>query len=95
MMEALGEYIKVAVDIDRGILVGGGLVHADCEAVLLDGGSKEENVWGADWVPSTQEVRYEALINIRPKDNNPTMEIHDPLIRDRVAAVVRRLLGGP
>ena len=75
MLEALETYIKLVVDIERGIIAAGGVLHADCEAVLIDDGSKQENMWGTDWIPSTQELRYEALINIRPKDNNPSMTI--------------------
>jgi len=94
MLAALGSYIKLAVDIRRGILAGGGILHADCEAVLLDDGSKQEDLWGADWIPSTQQVRFEALINIRPDQNNPSMEILDSSTRDRIADIVRRLLEG-
>jgi hypothetical protein len=94
MLEALGDYIKLAVDIQRGILAGGGVLHADCEAVLLDNGSRQENIWGADRIPSTQQVRYEALINIRPRQNNPAMEILDPSIRDRAAEIILGILGG-
>ncbi|MFQ5907185.1 MAG: DUF5674 family protein, partial [bacterium] len=35
MLEALGFYVKLAVDIERGILAGGGVLHADGEALLL------------------------------------------------------------
>ncbi len=94
MLEALGGYVKLAVDIQRGILAGGGALHADCEDVLLDDGSRQEDVWGADWIPSTQQIRYEALINIRPRQNNPAMDILDPSIRDRIAEIVTHLLGG-
>ncbi len=31
MMMSLGSYIKLAVDIEQGILAGGGKLHADCE----------------------------------------------------------------
>lgn len=93
MLEALGVYIKLAVDIQRGILAGGGALHADCEAVLLADGSQQEDIWGADWIPSTQQVRCEALINIRPRQNNPAMGILDLSIRDRVTEIVQRLLG--
>ena len=94
MLERLGAYVKLAVDIQRGILAGGGVLHADCEATLLDDGSKHEVIWGADWIPSTQQIRYEALINIRPRQNNPAMEVLDSSIRDRIDEIVRRLLGG-
>lgn len=95
MTEELGVYIKLAVDINRGILAGGGALHADCEAVLLNDGSGQEDIWGADWIPSTQQIRFEALINIRPHQNNPSMEILDPSIRNQVTEIVKHLLEGP
>lgn len=94
MMQTLKSYIKLAVDIRRGVLAGGGAMHADCEAVLLEDGSQQEDVWGADWLPATQEIRYESLINIRPRQHNPSMVILDSTIRDQVDEVVKRLLGG-
>lgn len=94
MLEALGMYVKLAVDIRRAVLAGGGALHADCEAVLLDDGSRQEDIWGSDWVPSTQQIRYEALINIRPHQKNPALKILDPSICDRVAEIVQGVLGG-
>ena len=75
MLEMLETYIKLAVDIERDILAGGGAMHAD-------------------WDPSAQQVTFESLINIRPRQNNPSMEILDLNIQERVADVTRRLLGG-
>ena len=93
MLETLETYVKLAVDVGRALAAGGGALHADCEALLLEDGSRQEDVWGADWVPSSQEVRFEALINIRPQQN-PSMTILDPSIREQVEGIVRRLLGG-
>jgi hypothetical protein len=92
MLETIGGYIKLAVDIQRGILAGGGVLHADCESALLDDGSHQEDVWGADWNPQAKQVTYESLINIRPRQNNRSLEIIDPVIRDRVAQTIRQLL---
>lgn len=39
MLEALCSYIKLAVDIQRKILAGGGVLHADCASALLEDGS--------------------------------------------------------
>lgn len=94
MLEALELYVKLAVDIQRGILAGGGVLHADCEEALLAQGSRQEDIWGADWVPSSQEVRYEALINLRPRQNNTEMTIRDPSVRAQVEEILRRLMGG-
>ena len=41
MLEALETYVKLAIDVRRGILAEGGIVHADCEAVLLEDGSQQ------------------------------------------------------
>lgn len=94
MMEMLETYIKLAVDIDRGNLAGGGAMHADCEAVLLEDGSQQEFIWGADWNPESQEVTFESLINIRPRQNNRSLELQDPELRAKVEQVTRKLLGG-
>jgi len=92
MMEILGTYIKLAVDVRRGILAGGGSLHADCESTLIENGSQQEDIWGADWNPITQEVTFEALINIRPRQNNRSMELLDPDLRERVTRITRELL---
>ena len=93
MLEALETYIKVAVDVERGVLSGGGVMHADCEAELLRNGSKQEDIWGADWIPERQLVNCIALINIRPRQGNLSMEIQDQTIRSKVASITKRLLG--
>ena len=93
MLQMLQTYVKLAVDIDRGILAGGGAMHADCESVLLDDGSQQEFIWGADWDPSVKQVTFQSLINIRPRQNNPSMEILDSDIQKKVADVTKGLLG--
>ena len=94
MVEVLETYIKFAVDVEYEILAGGGAMHADCEAVLLDDGSQQESIWGADWNPNTQEVTFESLINIRPRQNNRSLELQDPALRAKVEQITRKLLGG-
>ena len=93
MLQTLDTYIKLAVDIERGVLAGGGVYHADCESILLEDGSEQQNIWGADWNPDTQEVAYEALINIRPRQNNRSMVIADPKIKEQVAQIAHKILG--
>ena len=56
MLQELGTFIKLAVDIHRNILAGGGQMHADCESVLLQDGSQQSDIWGADWIPSIQRL---------------------------------------
>ncbi len=57
-------------------------------------GSKQKDIWGADWIPFTQKMAYESIINIRPSQNNRSMIIQDPAIRERVTQITQRLIGG-
>lgn len=93
MLRSLGRFIKLAVDISQEILAGGGVLHADCESVLIQQGSRQEDIWGADWVPETKQVRFEAMINLAPRRKNRSMEIQDPRTREKVEAIIRKLLG--
>jgi hypothetical protein len=93
MSEAFGDtLIKLAVDVEREILAGGGELHADCEAELLQDGSQQNSIWGADWYPLERQVGFESLINIRPRKQNFSLEIQDPALRSQIETVVRRLL---
>lgn len=94
MLESLETYIKLAVDIQQGILSGGGEFHADCEAILIENGSLQKDIWGANWIPDTQQVEFEALINIRPKQNNLSMKIQNQDIRFKIKNIIQQLLGG-
>ncbi len=93
MLQAHRFYIKTVVDIRRQILAGGGEMHFDCETVLLDYGSQQEDLWGASWNPISQEIVYESMVNLRPRQNR-SMQILDATIRDRVKQVIHKLLGG-
>jgi hypothetical protein len=92
MQKALETYIKLAVDIRREILAGGGIMHADCEAALLEDGSMQEDIWGADYNPASSQVTFESLINIRPKQGNRSLDIVDPELREKVERISRHLL---
>jgi len=97
VQEMLQEYegmIKIVVDIRRRILSGGGEVHADCESVLLDNGSEQDDLWGANWYPTEQRIEFESLINIRPRLGNRNILIQDENLRKQVESVTREILGG-
>jgi hypothetical protein len=94
MLQTFELYIKIAVDIEQGILAGGGEKHAECEAMLFANGSRQKDIWGADWMPYTQTIAYESIINIRPSQSNRSMIIQDPTIKERVTQITQRLIGG-
>lgn len=91
MLETLGVYIKLAVDVEKEILAGGGALHADCEVVLLEHGCEQHNIWGADWLPHMKRVTFESLINIRPRQNNFSLEVQDADLRKKIESIVRRI----
>ena len=96
-VEMLKEYetmIKIVVDIRRRMLAGGGEMHADCEAVLLEAGSEQDDLWGANWFPADQEVVFESLINIRPRLGNRSIVIQSEELRQQVQSVTVEILGG-
>jgi hypothetical protein len=94
MLEAHGDFVKLAVDVGREILAGGGDYHADCEEALLLDGSSQADVWGADWLPTEKAVEFGALINVRPAQGNRSIEIQSAELRTRVERIVRAILGG-
>jgi Protein of unknown function (DUF5674) len=93
MLQSNRFYIKTVVDIRLQILARGGEMYSDCEIILLDRGSQQVDVWGASWNPISQEIFYESMVNLRPRQNR-SMEILDPLIRERVKQIIYCLLGG-
>ena len=86
--------IKIVVDIRKRVLSGGGEMHADCEALLLENGSEQDDLWGANWYPAEQRIEFESLINIRPRLGNRSIIIQDENLRTQVEAVTREILGG-
>ena len=47
MAEAqFGDWVKAVVDVSQGIMAIGGDLHADDEALLLEHGSRQQDLWG-------------------------------------------------
>jgi len=94
--DGFGDMVKYVVDLELEVIAIGGQLHADAEAVLLESGSRQENLWGANYYPGTSEVaciEFTSLINIRPAQDNPVMEVRDPTVRVRIRSLVYALLG--
>jgi hypothetical protein len=90
------DMVKYVVDVERGLIAIGGEMHADAEQVLLEAGSRQADLWGANYYPGrgpTECIEYTALINIRPTAGNRGMELQDPALRDRVRDITFALVG--
>jgi hypothetical protein len=89
--EDLKGYIKLVVDIERKILTAGGQKHVDGESLLLKDGSNQQNLWGAGIDLETNQMDFDSMINLRPKQNT-SREVLDPTIRQQVESITRALL---
>ncbi len=87
--------IKFVVDIEREIIAMGGEMHADAETILLEDGSRQDNIWGANLYPlqdRESRIEFTSLINIRPSADNLSLEIMSQEIRDKIKKIVEDLI---
>ena len=90
------DMVKYVLDVERGVAAVGGEMHADAEHLLLEDGSRQADLWGANYYPGRGReecIDYTALINIRPAQGNRSMEIQDPAVRERVRQLTLALIG--
>lgn len=93
--ERFGDLVKAVVDVDREIMAVGADLHADCEAALLEDGSKQENLWGINIYPFLDKnkwTEFDSVINIRPSQNNRSRDIEDPNLRKKIIEIVNKLV---
>jgi hypothetical protein len=93
----LGEsgLVKAVVDCEKGVMAVGGALHADGEHVLLQDGSKQEHLWGINLYPDHAPesfLEFDSMINIRPRQGNRSRSVDDPVVQERIRAVVRTLI---
>ena len=90
--EIYNDYIKTVIDIEKNILAVGGEFHIDCEEVLIERGSKLENLYGGGYRVSTKEIEYMAMSNYKPALGKNTYEIMDPIIREKIYNLTKKYL---
>ncbi len=94
-VESFGDMVKAVVEIEQKCMALGGELHADEEALLLDKGSKQNNLWGINIYinePRDKWIEFDSMINIRPSQNNRSRTIENQHIRDRIIAIVNNLI---
>ena len=93
--EQFGDWIKAVVDVSRGIMAVGGDLHADDEAFLLAGGSRQSDLWGINLYPEEEGrdwIEFDSMINIRPRDGNRSRGVDDEGTRARIRGIVKSLI---
>ena len=93
--ESYGDMVKGVADLKREIIALGGELHADAEALLIEQGSNQEDLWGFNIYPKKDKDRrfeFTSFINIRPSQNNRSMEVEDPRLREKIRKIVDKLV---
>lgn len=88
-----GDMVKGVVDTERELVAIDAELHADLESLLLENGSKQENLWGINLYPEEQGedfVEFDSLINIRPRQNNRSRYVEDAATRARIIEITGR-----
>ena len=88
--------IKAVVDIRKEIIAVDSPMHYDCEQLLLENGSNQEDLWGINLYLNSDNiddmVEFDSMINIRPAQNNRTRSVEDENIQEKIKSVVAKWL---
>lgn len=87
--------VKAVVDVKRRVMLAGTSMHSDAEALLLEQGSEQADLWGInlylkksgdDW------IEYDSMINLRPWQDNDSRGVDNPEIRQKIREIVGELV---
>jgi len=94
-LQRFGDLVKGVVDLEKGIMVLGGELHADEEAFLLQQGSKQADLWGINLYPDLDMpdmLEFDSMINIRPSQGNSSRTVEDQAIREKINQIIIALI---
>lgn len=87
--------VKAVVDVDKELLAVDAELHSDLEALLLESGSKQKDLWGINLYPALSGddfIEFDSMINLKPSQGNRTRGVDDTAIRERIIAIVKKKL---
>jgi len=90
-----GNLVKAVVDVKKEIMAVDADLHADEEALLLENGSEQKNLWGINIYPEmggSDFVEFDSMINLRPSQNNRSRGVEDAAIRKSILKIVEKLV---
>jgi len=95
--ETFGDLVKAVVDVDRELIALNAELHSDLEALLLENGSKQKNLWGINLYPDLRDesfVEFDSMINMRPSQGNMSRGVDNEKIKKKVIEVVNKWVKG-
>jgi len=92
--DMFGDLVKAVVDVARDVMAVDAELHADEEALLIECGSGQTDLWGINLYPGLEGndfVEFDSMINLRPSRNR-SRGVEDPAIRERIRQIVNDLV---
>jgi hypothetical protein len=93
--ERFGILVKAVIDVKKEIMAVDAELHADQEALLMEKGSKQEDLWGINIypeMPESERIEFDSMINLRPSQGNRTRGVDSPEIRQKIIEIVNKLV---
>ena len=90
-----GNLVKGVVDIEKEVMAVNGELHADEQALLIENGSKQENLWGINiYLEKIDQdfIEFDSVINIRPSQQNRSRGVDNLEIREKIIEIVNKLI---
>lgn len=90
-----GDMIKCVADVEKHVIAIGGELHADEEAVLLDQGSRQSDLWGFNIYvdqPRNSWIEFDSMINLRPAQGNRSRSVENTEIQNKIKDIVNRFI---
>ncbi len=90
-----GDMVKAVVDVEREIIAVDAELHSDLEALLLEDGSRQANLWGINFYPDLAGddfIEFDSLINIRPSQGNNSRGVENEEVRERILSITKRII---
>lgn len=88
-----GDLVKGVVDVEREILALDAELHSDLEAMLLEEGSNQLDLWGINLYPALTGdafLEFDSMINLRPAQGNKSRGVDDPIVRRKILAIIEK-----
>lgn len=90
-----GDLVKVVVDIKKEILAVGGELHADEEALLIQDGSQQEDLWGINLYPdqpAEEWLEFDSMINVRPSLGNRSRGVESIETQNKIKSIIQKFI---
>jgi len=93
--KTFGNLVKAVADVEKQIMAVDAELHADLEALLLEKGSKQKDLWGINIYPELEGddfIEFDSMINLRPSQGNRSRGVEDAKIRSNIRTIVNKLI---